>query len=426
MSRLASRLPRLTALQLGSLLLALALTAGLLLFNKGAISTALSSGDELVVELARDYRLRPNQTSVKVAGIPVGVVTGVERAGENTRVALKLDKGTMRKLGTAPSAAVRPTTLLGGNYYVALSPGGDPGAPSGNVPVERTTVPVELDRVLERVGPDQQAGIRTSVAQVDGTLSARGSAAAKELLADAPAVLDPAADVLGALRGREPADDLGDLVSGLESTGRALAAERAQLDGMLSAAAGAAATLGDRREAVADTLAAAPQTLATTRAALQRLDGTLAKVRSTAPELRDGVQRSAVLVRQARPVLAEARPVVADLKVLAADLRPLLGEAVPVVRQGTEVLADVDGPVVDRLRGPVLTTVLSPYRGKTKFYEELGYMAAGLGSTAKMTDRNGASIAFHPGPGYETVGGLPPLPIDALFANLLGLEGTNP
>lgn len=426
MTRLASRLPRLSPLQLGALLLGLALTAGVLLFNKNAIGTALRPGDELVVELARDYRLRPDQTPVKVAGIPVGVVTGVERAGENTMLSLKLDKGTMAKLGTAPSAAVRPTTLLGGNYYVALSPGGDPGEPAGNVPVERTTLPVELDRVLERVGPAQQEGIQTSVAQLDATLDDRGVAAAKNLVDDAPAALEPAAGVLDALRGTEPADDLSDLVAGLESTGRALAAEQGQLDGMLAAAAGTADTLDQRREAVADTLADAPQTLSTTRAALRRLDTTLDKLRDTAPTLRDGVQRTAVLVREARPVLAEARPAVRDLEVLAADLRPLLGDAVPVVRQGTDVLADVDGPVVDRLRGPVLTTVLSPYRGETPFYQELAYMAAGIASASKMTDRNGASIAFHPGPGYQTVGGLPPLPIDALFADLLGLEGTNP
>lgn len=424
MTRLASRVPRLSPLQLGTLLLVLGLTAGVLLFSKSAISTALRPGDELVVELARDYRLRPNQTPVKVAGIPVGVVTGIERAGENTRVSLKLDKGTVRRLGTAPSAAVRPTTLLGGNYYVALSPGGDPGAPSGDVPVERTTLPVELGRVLERVGPDQRKGIRTAVSQLDGTLGKRGEAATKELLAGAPAALDPAGRVLYALRGTEPVDDLGELVSGLESTGRALAAERAQLDRMLSATAGVAETLGERREAVADTLADAPQTLAGTRAALQRLDGTMTKVRSTAPDLREGVQRTAVLVREARPVLAEARPVVADLRVLATDLRPLLGEAVPVVRQGTQVMSDLDGPVVDRLRGPVLKTVLSPYRGKTKFYEELGYMVAGIGAASKMTDRQGATIAFHPGPGVQSVGGLPPLPIDAIFADLLGLEGT--
>ena len=239
MTGLASRLPRLSPLQLGTLLLAVALTAGVLLFNKSAISTALRPGDELVVELARDYRLRSNQTPVKVAGIPVGVVTGVERAGENTRVSVKLNKGTIERLGTAPSAAVRPTTLLGGNYYLALSPGGDPGTPAGDVPVERTTLPVELDRVLERVGPDQQKGIRTAIGQVDGALDERGEAATKGLLADAPEVLEPAGGVLDAVRGTEPGDDLSDLVSGLEATGRALAAEQAQLDGMLAATAGA-------------------------------------------------------------------------------------------------------------------------------------------------------------------------------------------
>lgn len=425
MSRFA-RLPRLTSLQLGSLLLAVSLVAGVLLFNKSAIITALRSGDEVVIELARDYRLRPNQTPVKVAGIPVGVVTGVERDGENARVSLKLDKGTTQRLGSAPSAAVRPTTLLGGNYYIALSPGGDPGRPSGAIPVERTTLPVELDRVLERVGPEQQAGIRTSIRQLDAALGQRGQAAAQKLVADAPAVLEPAGQVLDALRGNEPQDDLGDLVAGLEATGRALAAEQGELDGMLSAAAGAVDTLADRREALAETVQDAPQTLATTRAGLRRLDGTLATLRTAAPEMRESVREAATLLEQAGPVLAEARPVVADLRVLAADLRPLLRDAGPVVRQGTKVTSDLRGPVIDRLRGPVLTTVRSPYRGDTPFYEELAFMIAGLGAASKMTDNNGASVAFHPGPGRESAGGLPPSAVEALFADLLGRGGTQP
>ncbi|MCW2666472.1 MAG: mammalian cell entry protein [Frankiales bacterium] len=426
MKALTGRLPRLSRLQLGALLLSVAALVGVLLFNKSALAVRLASGDTLLIEAERDYRLRDNQSRVKVAGVPVGVVTGVEKAGENALLTVKLDKGTLAKLGTSPSAAIRPTTLLGGNYYVALSPGGDPGKPVGRVPAARTTVPVELDRVLEQIGPEQRDGLRTSITQLEGATQPRGAAAAQALVERAPDTLQPAGQVLQALRGSEPEDDLSSLVQGLEDTGRALSAEQGELDGMLRAGAGATGVLNGQREAIARTIVAAPRTLEVTRAALTRLDRTLTKVQDTAPRLQATMREGAQLLRAARPVLAEARPVVADVRLLARDLRPMLVDAVPVVRQAEQVTEDVRGPVVDRLRGPVLKAVLSPYRGKTPLYQELGYMFAGLAATAKMTDANGATLAFHPGPGTESVGGVPPLPVDALFADLLGLEGTTP
>ncbi len=427
MTALKARLPRLSALQLGTLLLSLAVLAGVLLFSKSALAVKLSSGDTMTVMAERDYRLRVNQSRVKVAGVPVGVVTKVEKAGENARVTVKLRDGALGKLGTSPSAAIRPTTLLGGNYYVALSPGGDPGRPAGSlIPVERTTVPVELDRVLEQVGPEQRKGIQTAISQLDGATTPRGAAAVKELASGAPETLMPAGEVLQALRGTEPTDDLSDLVTGLETTARALAQEQGQLDGMLRAGSGATGVLSAQRDALARTIAEAPSTLDTTRAALVRLDSTLTKVQQTAPRLRDTMTEGARLLTAARPVLAEARPVVADVRLLARDLRPLLIDSVPVVEQADQITDDVRGPTIDRLRGPVLSAVLSPYRGKTPLYQELGYMLAGLGSTAKMTDANGATIAFQPGPGLQSVGGVPPLPVDALFRDLLGLGRTTP
>jgi phospholipid/cholesterol/gamma-HCH transport system substrate-binding protein len=111
------------------------------------------------------------------------------------------------------------------------------------------------------------------------------------------------------------------------------------------------------------------------------------------------------LLELAGPVLAEARPLLADLRPLAADLRPLLHGLNPLVGSASGVLADVNGSVINRVRGPVLSTVLAPYRGTTPFYKEFAYMLSGLDATSDLTDRNGATIAFDPGVGVQTVGG---------------------
>ena len=62
---------------------------------------------------------------------------------------MEVDKDIPAKLGTAPTATIRPTTLLGGNYFVDLKPGGDPGEFHDVIPVAHTTLPVELDKLLD-------------------------------------------------------------------------------------------------------------------------------------------------------------------------------------------------------------------------------------------------------------------------------------
>lgn len=409
----ATKRLRLSSLQLGAVLVTGGLVVGYGLFHKAQILATLHPGDKVKVDFSRDYRLKPFISRVKIAGVPVGVVTGVKRDGSAVEVDLKVDKGVRGKLGTAPSAAVRPTTLLGGNYYVELRPGGDPGTFSGAIPVARTTIPVELDRVLESVGPEQRKGLQTLIGKFDSTLRPEGSGALTSFLHAAPSTLQPAGSVFDAFRGSNPGSDLTDLVSGLDSTARVLTAQKGQLASLLVDAAGTTKALSVQRDSFATTLRDAPDSLAAARQGLQALGLTLDEVRITAPKVRASVRSATGLLAEAGPVLAQARPLLADLRPLAADLRPLLHDLVPVTTSATGVLSDVNGAVIQRLQGPILSTVLSPYRGSTPFYQELAYMFAGLDATSDLVDRNGATIAFDPGGGVQSVGGTPvkdPLP----------------
>jgi len=49
----------------------------LLLFQKSAILTALTPGETITVQLARDYKIVPYQSVVKMAGTKIGVVRSV-------------------------------------------------------------------------------------------------------------------------------------------------------------------------------------------------------------------------------------------------------------------------------------------------------------------------------------------------------------
>jgi phospholipid/cholesterol/gamma-HCH transport system substrate-binding protein len=398
---------RLSSVQLGAVVLVAGLGVGYCLFHKAQLVTALRPGDTVKIDFDRAYRLKIYTSKVKLAGVPVGVVTGVHREAGGVQYQIKINKDIRSKLGAAPSAAIRPTTLLGGNYYLEIKPGGDPGTFVGVIPATRTTVPVELDTVLNYVGPEQRKGLQTLITQLDKSVGPTGSTAAKSLVASSPSTLGPAATVLDALRGTHQDTDLSDIVSGLSSTARVLTAQKQELDALLTDAAGTAVTLANRRDDLATTLRDAPATLANTRAGLQALNQTLGLVRTTAPRARASVQSATVLLAASRPVLAQARVLLTDLRPMAADLRPLLQGLMPLVPATTALVSDVNGAPLRRIQGPVLSTVLAPYRGSTRFYQELAYMFAGLDATSAMVDRNGATIGFDPGVGVQSIGGLP-------------------
>lgn len=404
-------------MQLGIGFLILVLISGVGLFQKNRIMTTLSSGDSIEATFARDYRLKPYETKVKIAGVPVGVVTSVSRAEDGTAdVSLKVDGGTRDKLGAAPSAAIRPTTLLGGNYYVELLPGGGPGELRGPIPRERTETPVELDKVAAALQPPALQGMRTSIHQMDATLGQDGQRALEDLVRHAPDTLEPAGKVLDSLRGTHPDRDLTQLVEGLQSTARVLNSEQGQLDGIIGDFNTFSATLGRQSEPVAATLHDLPETLITARAGFQHLNGSLTELRRTAGPARPAVRELDSLLANADPVLVKARPVVRDLRGLLVDARPLVQDLVPASERTTAVLDDVRGPFLDRVNGPIMHTALSPYRGTGPYegtgsnrplYQEAAHMISALDNTSKMTDRNGAAIAFQIGVGPGTAGGLP-------------------
>ena len=98
----------LSTLQIGVIFLSLCVVGGALLFMKTSISADLRSGETVKVEFSRDYKLRADVTKVKVAGVPIGIVTSVEPAPDSggALVELKVDEGIRETLGSAPSAAI--------------------------------------------------------------------------------------------------------------------------------------------------------------------------------------------------------------------------------------------------------------------------------------------------------------------------------
>lgn len=399
----------LTPRRIGVAAMVLTLLAGVALFNRERLQTAASDTETIQIAFERQYRLDPYRSDVKIRTVPVGLVTRVEPDNDGGVVVdVAVEPGTRARLGTEPSARIRPTTLLGGTMFIDLTPGGDRDrAFAGTIPTDRTSVPVELDAVLSALQPDARAGLTTTVTEVEDTLTNGGDDAVSELLERAPDTLQPAGRVLDAATGRRPSD-LTDLVDGLAGVGREVTRNDERASEIARAAGTLATALSEVDDDLAATVADLPVTLRTTRAGLDDLGATLARLRDAAPDAQAAVRALDGVVTRAEGTLPGARSLVADLRPTVADLRPALGDLAPLVPDATAVVDDVTGPVLDRVLDPIVPTLLANYQGsETTLYQELGYMIAGVGGVSKTTDPNGAMLSFQPGAGVESVGGLP-------------------
>lgn len=420
-----------SATGIGMIALGFTLAVGYVMFQKDMLITNLVPGDTVRAHFAQDYRLRPYITPVKVAGVKVGRVSDVERMDDGTAmVEVKVDRGIAKKIGSAPTAAIRPTTLLAGNYYLELIPGGDHDTEfAGVIPMDRTHVPVELDQIAATLQPDAIKGVRAGTERLDATLQQGGQSAIDMLAADAPPALRPASPVLEGLSGSRPGD-LTRLVHGMESTAHVLTEQHGQLDAIVRDLATTSRVLGARSEDLGAVVADLPETLDTTDAGLRRLDITLAKLRKTAGPAEDVVDSLGPLIEHTDPVLVDALPVVRNLRGVLDDALPMVKDLVPARKSATEVLDDIDGPVLDRLNGPILRTVMSTYTGTghyegsgdstTPFFKELAFMFANIDRASKVTDANGANVGFQPGFGSGSIEGVP-INIEQLWKNLANL-----
>ncbi len=101
----------------------------------------IGSGDTYHADFAEIGGLKAGN-EVRVAGVSIGKVEGIELRGNKVRVTFKIDKGT--KFGTETGADIRVRTLLGAEF-LALTPKGPGQLPKGAIiPVERTIAPYDV------------------------------------------------------------------------------------------------------------------------------------------------------------------------------------------------------------------------------------------------------------------------------------------
>ncbi len=220
--------------------------------------------------------------AVKIAGVEVGSVTGVDIEHGHAIVSFSIDEGT--ELLDSTQAGIRWRNVLG-QKYLYLYPGddGEPMAPGDRIPIEQSVPSADVGDFLNALGPVLQAldpdDANAFVQAVSEGLS--GNEAQVSSLIDDSADL---ATTLGGLDGQ-----VGSIITNLDDVTHAVAGRDDALDELLSNLSSLSGDLASRNESL--------NTLVTDFADVQRrlerllrenrgdLDGTIADLRVIADAL---------------------------------------------------------------------------------------------------------------------------------------------
>lgn len=291
------RLSQLNGRVLLVVVVALAAVAVFLAFPSGSGTRTLTAHFSQAVSIYKG-------SEIEVMGVRIGQVTAVVPEGDTVRVDMEYDD--QYKLPADVKAAIVTPTLVS-DRFVQLVPayGGGAALPNGgDIPLARTAVPVELDRIYSSLG-DLSEALGPNGANKKGALSELLGAGAKALkgngqlghdmlsnLSDAAQVLgDNSDELFGTVENLAQftstlqANDktVGQFMTSLSAVSTQLSGERGNLRKALAAIANAVGTV---RDFVHDNRSAVTQDvkdLTTTLDVLARQKDTLATVLQVAP-----------------------------------------------------------------------------------------------------------------------------------------------
>jgi len=385
-----------------------------------------SYGYELKATFSNGVNISTN-SPVRIAGVNVGRVIGVERDGDATTVRFTVE-GEGRPIHDDAFAAIRPRIFLEGNFFVDLSPG-SPSAPeldSGDtIPVSRTSTWVQIDEVLTALQAPVRADLSTLLESYGEALTHEPTAA--EDRTQAPEVHGKtagealnggfryggdagrySAQVTNALLGTEP-HDLSRLVAGAGRAFGALSRREEDLKGLIvnfDVFTGALAAQSTNLTATINRLA---PTLKTFHGSLVNLNKTLPPLRAWAIEMTPSVAELPAWIAAGRPWVRQVKPLLSGRE--AGGIARLLREATPGLAGAAQAGKARALPQLNRI-SLCTSRVIVPTGNQTindQFstggpnYREFLYTLTNFAGWGSNFDGNGPFVRIQPGGGEVLV-----------------------
>lgn len=362
----------------------------------GIARNLLGSGGQREVEavFASSQQLRTGNL-VRIDGVNVGKVTGIESrdGGRRTAVRMRIDRSA-GELHADAGAAIRMRTVLGAAFVVELERGhpGD-GPLSGPIPLARTRNQVELDDITGLFRNGARKGLQRLPKELAAALSEPALPA--RLLGTIADVSPDLGQALAAVRGQQQDLDLQRLVAGTATTVDILGARRGELRELVAGAAATLESTGAHAGAIGTTLDRSPGVMRRTNLTLDQLDRTLELADPLVGRLRRSAGQVGPTLRVLRPTVRDADALLSRAVPLLRDLRPAVRSLARTAKRGLPLLREVQ-PSLDRVDRTILPYLAAkdPGTGKTTSVM-IGGTFAGLGAgSAGQMDANGHFLRF--------------------------------
>ena len=283
---------------------------------------------------------------IRVAGVHVGDI-GTATLGTGGKAKLQFlitDKSI--KLYKNATAVLQAKTPLN-EMYVEVNPG-TPGSgplPANTIPLAQTTSPIEVDQILQHLGPEQQAAIKTLLSETDTGLTNASDYLPADL-SSANSTVSALQPVAAALATRQA--NIRTLVSDLNQLASVAGGNQSRLGSILSTAETTLSTLANNDSSLSQTLTDLPQTtqalgqaLPKVQALAGQLNPLLDHVRSAATILPNALDQLNSTLKVLHPVINQLGPVITDANPLVNDLRGYLVTANPSLGVLNNIVPDL-------------------------------------------------------------------------------------
>jgi ABC-type transporter Mla subunit MlaD len=366
---------------------------------------------------------------VRIAGVNVGEVTGVERDGTAARVTFTVDSEG-RPVHEDATVRIRPRLFLEGNFFLDLETG-SPSAPElqddGTIPVTRTSTAVQFDEVLTALQRDDRRSLQLFLdgfgtgltyqptaeddVGVDADIQGLSAAEAINLSFDYGETAGKGtAQVNEALLGTEP-HDLSRLLAGQRRIFRALASRQTQLSDLITNFNVTAGAFAAESNDLSRTIAELAPTLEEAEPSLVRLNETLPPLRVFARESEPSIAELGSTIDVGLPWLRQAKPLLADgelggittllhaatppLARATSDTSGLFEQLGLTARCGSDVFVPTGDIVFDRADDPFKTGLQN--------YKEFLFTLAQQSGESQTFDGNGQILGVQVGGGSTRV-----------------------
>jgi phospholipid/cholesterol/gamma-HCH transport system substrate-binding protein len=299
---------------------------------------------------------------VRIAGVNVGKVSGVQRGPSNTADVTMDITNAGRPVHRDAIAKARPRIFLEGNFFVELKPGTStsPELPDGGtIPVTQTAIPVQIDQFLDTFTSDTRQSQRDLLKGFAQSLEKGGDTALRDNYKVFGGALRNTAITMQALRGTQ-SGDLSGFIKSQAHVSATLDDNRQQLGGLITNFRGTMDALASRQAQLGASIPALARLVETAPAALSELDRALPPLRRLSVALRPSLKVAPAVFDHALPFLSALDSLLAPdrLDRLVTDLGPAVDQlrrAESTLPPLFDVVKPVSTCVTDKLV-PVLNT----------------------------------------------------------------------